>query len=79
MQPQLAEGYDVGQCPSCSLLIRIIFDQVGWLLFDDTTCANVAALQMDFEQYASAEEPVKEDIKAKPVDTTASVAVAAAA
>ena len=27
-QPQLAEGYDVGQCPSCSLLIRIIFDQV---------------------------------------------------
>jgi len=60
-RPQLAEGYDVGQCPSCSLLIRIIFDQ------------------MDFEQYASAEEPVKEDIKAKPVDTTASVAVTAAA
>jgi hypothetical protein len=41
--------------------------------------ADLAALQMDFEQYASAEEPVKEDIKAKPVDTTASVAVAAAA
>lgn len=28
MQPQLAKGYDVGQCPSCSLLIRIVFDQV---------------------------------------------------
>ncbi|CAD6574967.1 MAG: Diphthamide biosynthesis protein 3 [Cyphobasidiales sp. Tagirdzhanova-0007] len=29
-QPQLAEGYDVGQCPSCSLLIRIIFDQMDF-------------------------------------------------
>ncbi|KAK9900154.1 zf-CSL-domain-containing protein [Cystobasidium minutum MCA 4210] len=61
-RPQLAEGYDVGQCPSCSLLIRIIFDQMD---FEEYA-----------ENNDEPEEEIKAE-KVDTSTTTASVAVAA--
>lgn len=74
LQPQLADGFDVATCPSCSLIIRVVFDQVGLR----TPCMKSEELisgswQMDFEQYA--ETPAASE---KVVSTTP-VAVSAAA
>lgn len=42
-RPQLGQGYDVGQCPSCSLLIRIIFDQMDFEQYADEGDSNAAS------------------------------------
>ena len=31
-QTQLQEGEDIARCPSCSLIIRVIYDPVSWFL-----------------------------------------------
>lgn len=76
----------IGQCPSCSLLIRIIFDQVCppplcKHMHDPELFADRQHYfeQMDFEEYAEPEEAAEEEIKVEKVDTAAPASVAVAA
>jgi diphthamide biosynthesis protein 3 len=43
-QSQLQESEDIARCPSCSLIIRVIYDPVS------TTCKNDLILKDDFKE-----------------------------
>jgi diphthamide biosynthesis protein 3 len=69
---QLRDGDEVARCPSCSLIIRVIYEWVS-LWFE--TCGpivkwtlNYGWLQDDYEDYDSAEEEGAEDGKKQEED-----------
>lgn len=58
---QLRDGDEVARCPSCSLIIRVIYEWVSWGLMDlshdaKTESRVMAQPQDDYEDYDSAEE-----------------------
>ena len=73
-QLQLSEGEETATCPSCSLIVRVIYDYVRLSL--PSVGSSDAVLQMDFEDYK--EEDDAASIPAMPAPAAnAPVAVAA--
>lgn len=73
-QLQLSEGEETATCPSCSLIVRVIYDYVRLSL--PSVGLLDAVLQMDFEDYK--EEDDAASIPAMPAPAVnAPVAVAA--
>lgn len=58
---QLRDCEDVATCPSCSLIIRVIYDPVG-VIADPSMQNNLCTLlQLDFEDDPSDEEEEEEE------------------
>jgi len=57
---QLANGEDIATCPSCSLVIRIIYDYVR-LLYTFFYANDTNAMQLDFEGEGEDEEEEDEE------------------
>jgi len=50
-QQELQDGEDVARCPSCSLIIRVIYDLASWYLFcllQLLSLCSVVALEHNF-------------------------------
>ncbi|KAG2189934.1 hypothetical protein INT46_003891 [Mucor plumbeus] len=43
---ELSEGLDVAQCPSCSLVIKVIYDPDDFIDEDDQTVFEVAPINL---------------------------------
>jgi diphthamide biosynthesis protein 3 len=54
---QLAECEDIATCPSCSLIIRVVYDPVRrFILYRFHSSAYATSSQLDFEEYLDENE-----------------------
>ncbi|EGS23054.1 putative diphthamide biosynthesis protein [Thermochaetoides thermophila DSM 1495] len=64
----LADGQDIAVCPSCSLMIRVIFDAVG---FQNMNKGGILPHELEELTHAQDNLPKPKDASAAPVEVAA--------
>lgn len=69
---QLRDGEEIATCPSCSLIVRVVYDYVGscaLAVMLPVLCTDLAS-QMDYEDYETTDDEEGEESEEETTPTT---------